>query len=340
LRQLGVTVLRTTHGTAPRGGRGGGRWIARRRHRETTGSVWRRGFRAPAAYRVLCADASAARVATAGRRPLDSARTGTTTSAASALRRVRPASGGFTFYGASMPPSVRDRLDELSARYGLPPGAAATFEALLDLVAAEPASITSVRDPREGADVHVADSLVALEVAVVRDATRIADLGSGAGFPGLALAIARPDAHVALVESVARKCVFLERAARALGLANVVVVSARAEAWREGLEANDLVTARALAPLGIVLEYAAPLLMVGGTLVAWKGRPESTEETDAHAAAGVLGMSPPEASRVQPFNSAQGRRLYLSSKVMSTPARFPRREGMARKRPLKASASR
>jgi 16S rRNA (guanine527-N7)-methyltransferase len=233
--------------------------------------------------------------------------------------------------------SVPERLAELGARYDLPAEAASKFEALLDLVASEPASITSVRDRREGVDVHVADSLVALELDVVRAATRIADLGSGAGFPGLALAIARPNASVALVESVARKCAFLERVARALALTNVTVVAARAEAWRDGFSTSDVVTARAVAPLGVVLEYAAPLLAMAGTVVAWKGRPAATEAADATAAALALGLSPPQAHPVVPFQGAQGRYLYLSSKVAPTPARFPRREGMARKRPLRAS---
>jgi 16S rRNA (guanine527-N7)-methyltransferase len=237
-----------------------------------------------------------------------------------------------------VPVPVDARLLALSARFGLPATTAARFEALLGLVAAEPASITSVRDPEQGIDVHVADSLVGLDLDVVRHATRIADLGSGAGFPGLALAISLPGVPVALVESVARKAAFLERAARALELDNVVVVTARAEAWSAGLGAHDLVTARALAPLGVVLEYAAPLLAAGGSLVAWKAALDRDEAADAAAAAEALGMSPPEAHPVEPFAGAAERSLYASSKVAPTPARFPRREGMARKRPLRASS--
>ena len=89
--------------------------------------------------------------------------------------------------------------------------------------------------PPRASTSHVADSLVALELPAVRAARRIADLGSGGGFPGLALAIALPDAHVALVESVRRKCAFLAAAAAELGLANVEVVNARAEAWPDGI---------------------------------------------------------------------------------------------------------
>jgi 16S rRNA (guanine527-N7)-methyltransferase len=238
------------------------------------------------------------------------------------------------------PQAVRDRLEALEARYGLPAGATERFAALLELVAAEPAAITSVREPERGVDVHVGDSLVALEVDAMRAASRVADVGAGGGFPGLVLAIAVPGARVALVESVERKCAFLRRAAAALALSNVAVVNARAEAWSAGLGVHDLVTARALARLPVVLEYAAPLLAVDGTLVAWKGRRDPAEEADAAAAAALLGMSPPAPLPVRPFAGADDRHLYVSSKVGSTPNGYPRRPGMARKRPLRASTGR
>jgi 16S rRNA (guanine527-N7)-methyltransferase len=179
---------------------------------------------------------------------------------------------------------------------------------------------------------------VALELPAVRSARRVADLGSGGGFPGLALAIARPAAHVALVESVGRKCAFLATAVSELGLANAEVVNARAEAWPEGIGAHDLIVARALAPLAVLLEYAAPLLEPAGVLVAWKGRREPAEEADGAAAANALGMGAPEAISVRPFPAARDRHLYLSSKVSPTPSRYPRRAGMARKRPIQASS--
>jgi 16S rRNA (guanine527-N7)-methyltransferase len=234
-------------------------------------------------------------------------------------------------------PDVQARLDELAARYGLPSGATALLAALLDLVATEPASITSVRDPEQGVDVHVADSLVALEIDAIRDARNVADLGSGGGFPGLVLAIALPDTPVALVESVGRKCAFLERAAGELGLGNVRVVNARAESWLEGTAGQDVVTARALAPLGVLVEYAAPLLRDRGALVAWKGHRDPAEEADAGVAAEALGMARPVPRAVAPFTGAEARTLYLSLKVRSTPNGYPRRPGMARKRPFRAS---
>jgi 16S rRNA (guanine527-N7)-methyltransferase len=235
-----------------------------------------------------------------------------------------------------VPTAVDHRLAELAARWELPDAAPAQLRAILDLVAGEPTSITTVRDPAEGVDVHVADSLAGLEVDTVRQARRIADLGSGGGFPGLALAVALPDTRVTLVESVGKKCEFLRRTVDAAGLANVDVVNARAEAWSAGLGTQDVVTARALAPLNVLAEYAAPLLVAGGSLVAWKGQRDPSEEADGLAAATQLGLEALSTRAVEPFPGAEARHLYLYLKVSSTPARYPRREGMARKRPLRA----
>ena len=235
-------------------------------------------------------------------------------------------------------PEVSTRLAELADRYGLRASAADRLALLLELVAAEPSSITTVRDPAQGIDVHVADSLVALELPEVRDARRIADLGSGGGFPGLVLAIALPDARVALVERVGRKVSFLRAAIERLELGNAGAIRARAEAWPEGMGEHELVTARALAPLTVLVEYAAPLLSVGGSLVAWKGARDRAEEADGSAAAVALGMGELHVRPVAPFRAARDRHLYLSSKVSPTPPEYPRRPGMARKRPLRASS--
>jgi len=213
----------------------------------------------------------------------------------------------------------------------------AAIERLLDLLERDDTAPTTVRDRAEALDVHIADSLSGLELSAVREARRIADLGAGAGFPGLALAAALPHARVALVESVGRKCAWLERAVDAMGLTNVEVVHARAEEWAAGLGANDLVTARALAALNVLVEYAAPLLVEGGALVAWKGRRDPVEEADGAVAARRLGMEPGDVTRVQPFPAARERHLHLYLKVGSTPNGYPRRPGMASKRPLRAS---
>jgi 16S rRNA (guanine527-N7)-methyltransferase len=212
----------------------------------------------------------------------------------------------------------------------------AALAAVLELQAGDPTAPTTVRDPAAARERHIADSLVALEIDAVRAARRIADIGSGAGWPGLALAAALPDAHVSLVESQIRHCRYVERAIAVSGLTNVDVVHARAEAWPEGVGAHDLVTARALAALPVVCEYAAPLLELGGTLVAWKGDVPAAEAADGAAAAEILGLEPTGVREVQPFPDARGRTLHVFRKIAPTPPRFPRRPGMAAKRPLTA----
>ncbi len=204
---------------------------------------------------------------------------------------------------------------------------------VLELLADEPAAVSAVREPAAAMRVHVEDSLDGLLVPAVRDAARIADIGAGAGFPGLVLAAALPGAHVTLIESVGRKCAFIDRAAAAAGLDNTEVVNARAEDWRG---VADIVTARALAPLTVLVEYAAPLLVAGGRLVAWKGRPDEQEEADGAAAAAATGLELAEIVDVEPRAGADEHRLYVYSKVSETPSRFPRRVGMARKRPIRA----
>jgi 16S rRNA (guanine527-N7)-methyltransferase len=233
--------------------------------------------------------------------------------------------------------AVGRRLDALAAEFQLPAGASEALGRLLELQAVDPTAPTAVREPKAAVDRHVADSLVALQLPEVRGAGGIADLGSGAGWPGLALAAALPGAGVVLVESASRHCRYLERAVEAAGLANVEVVHARAEEHaRSAPGAYDLVTARALASLAVVCEYASPLLRDGGTLVAWKGAVPPEEAADGAAAAAELGLGPVEVHSVSPYPEAREHTLHVLRKIAPTPARFPRRPGMATKRPLSA----
>jgi 16S rRNA (guanine527-N7)-methyltransferase len=234
--------------------------------------------------------------------------------------------------------AVHDRLAAALAAHGAPERLAGPLGAVLDLIAEDPTAPTTVREPAAGVDAHVADSLSGLGLAAVRDARVVADLGAGAGFPGIVLAAALPRARVALVESLGRKCDFLERAVAAAGLGNAEVVCRRAEEWREGHGRHDLVTARAVAPLAVLAEYAAPLLAPGGALVAWKGARDPGEEAAGAAAAAQLGLEVAEVRRVRPFPAAEQRHLHRYVKVGPTPDRFPRRPGMARKRPLGGTA--
>ena len=164
------------------------------------------------------------------------------------------------------------RLDALAAEHDLPASAVAALTSLLALQATDPTASTTVRDPADAVDRHVADSLVGAR----RSASCAARGGSPTSAPARAGRGWRsrrrcPAREVVLVESAIRHCRYLERAAAEAGLANVAVVHARAEEWPDGIGAHDLVTARALAALPVLCEYAAPLLADGGALVAWKG---------------------------------------------------------------------
>jgi 16S rRNA (guanine527-N7)-methyltransferase len=228
-------------------------------------------------------------------------------------------------------------LDDLVARYGLDALARERLERLLRVLVEDPLAPTSVRDPAGVLTDHLADALVALEIAPVRSARSLADLGSGAGVPGLPLAIARPELDVVLLDSAGRKCAFMARVADDLGLTRVSVVHARAEEMAG--EAFDVVTARAVASLAVLAEYAAPLLVVGGVLVAWRGQRDTEAELEAERAARELGLATSAPIAVVPYPGAIHRHLHLMSKVDVTPARFPRRAGMAAKRPLGRATS-
>jgi 16S rRNA (guanine527-N7)-methyltransferase len=220
------------------------------------------------------------------------------------------------------------------ARYGLSEAQFAQLATVLAELERDEHAPTTVREQARAANVHVADSLVALDFDLLRGAREVADIGAGAGFPGLALAVALPHAQFRLVESQRRKCEFIERTLAAARIANALVVCARAEQWGEGLAHNDAVLARALAPQPVVLEYAAPLLRVGGALLDWRGRRESAEERPAARAAAELGLELREIRHVAPFAAARDRHVHVWQKTADTPERFPRRAGIARKRPL------
>lgn len=232
---------------------------------------------------------------------------------------------------------AEERLAELAERFGLSSEVVGAGRRLLELWETDELASTRVTDAAQGVDQHLADSWVALELPAVRDARRAADLGTGAGIPALPLAVALPELHIALVESVGRRTVFLERAIEECGLVGrTEIVAERAEGWPDGIGVHDLITSRALATLDVVLEYSAPLLQLGGYAVAWKGQLSDDERDGGYRAAEVLGLEIEAIHDVEPFAGARDRRLVVAKKVAETPERFPRREGMAKKKPLGA----
>jgi 16S rRNA (guanine527-N7)-methyltransferase len=235
----------------------------------------------------------------------------------------------------------RETLARVTAPYRLPSVAVDQLAVLLEALAAEPDPHTTFSDPDTALQAHIADSLSALELQALQHARRVADLGAGPGFPGLVLAIALPSASFDLIESAGRKGAVISRLAQAARVGNARPVVARAEEWAAtpaslggGGEAYGAVTARAVGELALIAEYAAPLLELDGALVAWKGARHPQEESRGTTAAERLGLRAEEVRRVVPFEGARNRHLHVFRKVAPTPAGFPRRPGMARKRPL------
>jgi 16S rRNA (guanine527-N7)-methyltransferase len=217
---------------------------------------------------------------------------------------------------------------------GLDAASRGKLQTVLALLGEERASVSSVVDERAWR-VHVADSLTGLEVPDLRGAERIADVGAGAGFPGLVLAVALPGARVDLVESVGRKCEFMRQAIAAAGIPNAAVLNTRSEdlATAEGRGAYEAVTARAVGRLSTLAELASPLLKPNGVLVAWKGKRDPEEEQQLANAVEALAMTPEQILDVGNRAGSEHRHLHVIRKTGPTPPNLPRNPGIAKKRP-------
>lgn len=198
------------------------------------------------------------------------------------------------------------------------------LERWLDGLLATP-GLTAVAHRAEAWHAHVADALAACDLL---EQGPVVDVGSGGGSPGIPLAAARPDLDFVLLESGERKCAFLRRVAE--DFANVTVVCGRAEEYAAGLGRDAFGTAvsRALAPPPVAVEWCLPLVRVGGRLVLYTG---AAELAPATAVAKRLGGDEPLAV---PVPGSGRRTLLVFRKLEPTPAGFPRRPGVARKRPL------
>ena len=233
------------------------------------------------------------------------------------------------------------RLQEAARNFGceLEEEAAAKMVTLFHLVgqANVRLGLTAITDWEEALVKHFLDSLAPLAVGLLPPADgRVADLGSGGGFPGLVLAAVFPAIPFTLIEATRKKAAFLAEAASSLGLANVRVWAKRAEevGKDEGREVFVFLSARAVAPLPVLVELAHPLLLPGGRLVAWKG-PEAFREIEAASSACTVLGAEVRACLPYVLPEGHGRRfLVVIEKTRPTPAGFPRRPGMAAKRPL------
>jgi 16S rRNA (guanine527-N7)-methyltransferase len=206
----------------------------------------------------------------------------------------------------------------------------ARLERLLELVLTAEKRVTAVRI-EDAWQRHVLDALQGLEMVDAEPPGDVVDVGSGNGIPGLVLAIERPARQVLLVEANGRKAALLEAVVSELGLPNASVVRARAETLAREEEHRDrhvIAVCRALAPPVVSLEYCLPLVAPRGCLVAWLG---AIDRDDLQFAAQRLGGA---VDAVWPVPGSERRTLVRVRKTQTTPPSFPRRAGMAAKRPL------
>ena len=207
-----------------------------------------------------------------------------------------------------------------------------------DLLLSSKTNVSGLRTAEEIEELHFLDSLSLLQLQVVREAQEIVDVGTGGGLPSVVLAIAQPDTTVIALDSVGKKCRFVESAASKLGLGNLQVICGRAEEFGrgEGRERFDVATSRALAALPVVAELTLPLVRVGGQMVAMRGALSNQERIDGQFALGILGGGQLQERQVVPFPGADNRWLHMAQKEVPTPARYPRRVGVPAKQPLSA----
>lgn len=197
-------------------------------------------------------------------------------------------------------------------------------------------NLTAITAPADIATKHFLDSFTAAGVRKWTGRERIVDVGSGAGFPGLALRLLFPGTRVTLVESMGKKARFLEEVTSTLALDGVEVRNERAEALVQSRrERYDVGTARAVGTLGAIVEYLLPFLRVGGDAIAWKGRLDAELAGATRACAAIGG----EIERITPTvelglgQLLPGRSLVVIRKVRATPSRYPRSPAEAKRRP-------
>ncbi|MFH1683788.1 MAG: 16S rRNA (guanine(527)-N(7))-methyltransferase RsmG [Candidatus Margulisiibacteriota bacterium] len=195
-------------------------------------------------------------------------------------------------------------------------------------------NLTAITDPEEIKVKHFEDSLAILQTIKLTNQSVI-DIGTGAGFPGIPLKIKCPNIKLTLLEATKKKVEFLRQIISLLKLQDVKIISARAEdIAKEQRGLFDLAVSRAVAKLNILCEYCIPFVKVGGQFIAYKEEEVEDEVKEANKAIEILGGKLKEIKKVKFPNSAITRSLVIIEKISPTPHKYPRRVGMAKKRPL------
>jgi len=188
-------------------------------------------------------------------------------------------------------------------------------------------NLTSILDPDEIVVKHYLDSLTCFKAVKFRRGDTVADVGTGAGFPGVPIAIVRPDLEITLIDATNKKLIFLDEIRRRLELPHIELVHSRAEeAGRlpEHRERYNIVVARAVSDMRVLVEYCLPLVKVGGVFIAMKGPDIENELAGARPGIGTLGGGKPEIIGLTLPNTDIRRSIITISKVRPTPKKFPR----------------
>jgi 16S rRNA (guanine527-N7)-methyltransferase len=198
-------------------------------------------------------------------------------------------------------------------------------------------NLTAIRTAEDIRIKHILDSLSCQLAMDGTSVSRMIDIGSGAGFPGIPLKVLFPEMQLSLVESVTKKTQFLSHIVQELGLSKVEIFTERAEVIGQQAghrESYDWAAARAVAGLPILCEYLLPLVKIGGYMLAQKGETAPSELAQAQPAIKVLGGEVANNIPVRLPGVPQSRYLVVIQKVRPTPEKYPRRAGIPTKRPI------
>jgi 16S rRNA (guanine527-N7)-methyltransferase len=196
-------------------------------------------------------------------------------------------------------------------------------------------NLTALTEPRDVAVKHFIDSLLLLRYVQIGDGASVIDVGTGAGFPGAVLKIARPDIRLTLLDSLQKRLIFLQEVCDHLGLDGVQIVHSRAEdgARTELRDSYDLAVARAVASLNVLSEYCLPYVKPGGRFIAMKGSSAARELDEAQGAISQLGGGMENLVQYT-LTDPDDRGIVVIHKLSPTPEKFPRKSKQIKSKPL------
>ncbi|MBN2879268.1 MAG: 16S rRNA (guanine(527)-N(7))-methyltransferase RsmG [Clostridia bacterium] len=229
---------------------------------------------------------------------------------------------GFEYYKYSIPQNKIDKL---------------TLFNNLVMATNEHTNLTSIEDGASSAKRHFLDSLNPEALQIIKSANNVIDVGSGAGFPGIPLAVMHDEVRFTLLDTRKKRCEFMQEAVKQLNLKNVTVLWGRAEDYGKDTsyrEKYDIACARALATVPVLLEYLSPFLSVGGAAMLYKGSSPEEEISSAKNALSALGMGEINTFLYSVYGDTSEYSMLCSVKINTTPDKYPRKAGIALKRPL------